>query len=92
VSPSDTSGASAGRTVIVGRTGIRPFYADNIAALPTLHVELVGDLADGDRAALEWRAEGSTPTGDPVRMHGANLVTVHEGRFTEFHAYWNAVG
>jgi ketosteroid isomerase-like protein len=33
-----------------------------------------------------------TPTGDAVRMHGADLVTVHEGRFTEFHAYWNTVG
>jgi ketosteroid isomerase-like protein len=56
-----------------------------------LRVELVSELAHEDRAALEWHAEGMTPTGELVRMHGTNLVTVHKGRFVEFHAYWGTV-
>jgi uncharacterized protein (TIGR02246 family) len=74
--------------VLTGRDGIRPFYAANIAALPILHVKLVADLAQGDRAALEWRAEGDAPDGRPVRMHGTNFVSVRNGQFADFRAYW----
>lgn len=73
--------------VLTGREGIRPFYAADAAALPTLSVELVDHLADGDRAAVEWRAEATTAGGEPVRMHGTNVVTLRAGRFSRFDAY-----
>ncbi|MCU7727860.1 nuclear transport factor 2 family protein [Actinoplanes sp. KI2] len=71
-----------------GRDAIRPYYAANLAALPELRVDLVGDFPAGPRAALEWRAEGRNPAGEPVHMHGTNVVAVADGRFTEFRAYW----
>jgi uncharacterized protein (TIGR02246 family) len=74
--------------VLYGREALRPFYAANVAGLPTLRVQLVDDLGHGDRAALEWRAEGRTPDGRSVRMHGTNLVSIRDGRFGEFRAYW----
>jgi uncharacterized protein (TIGR02246 family) len=74
--------------VLTGREALRPFYAANIARLPTLHVRLVDDLGDGDRAALEWRAEGTARDGQQVHMHGTNLVSTRDGRFSEFRAYW----
>jgi putative intracellular protease/amidase/ketosteroid isomerase-like protein len=74
--------------VLTGQEALRPFYATNIARLPTLHVRLVDDLGEGDRAALEWRAEGGTPDGQAVHMHGTNLVSIRDGRFGEFRAYW----
>jgi uncharacterized protein (TIGR02246 family) len=79
---------------LTGRDALRPFYAANIAGLPTLHVQLVDALGQGDRAALEWRADGNTPDGQPVHMHGTNVVSISNGRFGEFHAYWctRAVG
>jgi uncharacterized protein (TIGR02246 family) len=78
--------------LLVGRDAIEPFYAANAAALPTLRVELVDALSAGERATLEWRAEGRTQEGETVLMHGANAVTVEDGRFTEFRAYWCGTG
>jgi ketosteroid isomerase-like protein len=57
-------------------------------ALPTLHVEIVDAVEQGDRAALAWLAEGTDQDGAVVRMRGTNIVTVRDGRFAEFHAYW----
>jgi uncharacterized protein (TIGR02246 family) len=74
--------------VLSGRDAVGRFYAANIAALTTLQVDLVDEVAAGERAALEWRAEGRTPAGESVRMHGTNVVTVAGGRFTAFAAYW----
>ncbi|BCJ47273.1 hypothetical protein GCM10010168_71380 [Actinoplanes ianthinogenes] len=73
---------------LVGREAVGQFYAANLAALEKLQVDLVEDLSTGDRGALRWRADGRTPTGEPVSMHGVNVVTVAGGRFTDFHAYW----
>jgi uncharacterized protein (TIGR02246 family) len=73
---------------LAGREAVRTFYAANLEALPSLQVDLVTDLTVADQAALEWRAQGRNPTGDVVHMHGTNLVTVADGRFTRFQAYW----
>jgi uncharacterized protein (TIGR02246 family) len=73
---------------LIGRDAICRFYAANITALATLQVDLVDEISIGDRGTLQWRAEARTPDGEIVRMHGANVVTVAEGRFTDFHAYW----
>jgi putative intracellular protease/amidase/ketosteroid isomerase-like protein len=75
-------------TVLVGRDAVGRFYAANVAALPTLQVDLVDEVSVGDRGAAQWRAEARTPDGEIVRMHGANVVTVDDGRFTDFRAYW----
>jgi putative intracellular protease/amidase/ketosteroid isomerase-like protein len=74
--------------VLVGRAAVTPFYAANAEAMPHLTVTLVDEISAGRRGTLEWRAEGRTPAGETVRMHGANAVTVADGRFTEFRAYW----
>ncbi|MBV8933585.1 MAG: nuclear transport factor 2 family protein [Kutzneria sp.] len=74
--------------VLTGRGQIGEFYAANAVGLPTLRVDLTGEIGAGDRAALEWRAEGRTPEGEAVRMHGTNVVAVADARFTEFRAYW----
>lgn len=74
--------------VLVGRDKIHAFYAANATALPKLHVELIDEFSTDGRGALEWRAEGHTPDDDVVRMRGTNVVTVADGRFTEFRAYW----
>jgi putative intracellular protease/amidase/ketosteroid isomerase-like protein len=75
-------------TVLTGREAIEPFYAQNMRALPTLCVELVDAIEQGDRGALAWLAEGTNHDGATVLMRGTNLVTVRDGRFAEFHAYW----
>ena len=78
--------------VLEGRKAIEPFYAANAAAIPTLHVTVVDALSVGDRGTMEWRAEGRAHDGETVRMRGANVVTVNNGCFTEFHAYWCNAG
>jgi uncharacterized protein (TIGR02246 family) len=74
--------------VLVGRDAIEPFYVQNMAAIPTLRVELVDAVEQGDRAALAWLAQGTDRHGATVRMRGTNIVTVRDGRFAEFHAFW----
>jgi uncharacterized protein (TIGR02246 family) len=74
--------------VLTGREAIRPFYAQNMEALPTLRVELVDAIEQDDRAALAWLAEGTNQNGATVLMRGTNLVRVRVGRFAEFNAYW----
>jgi putative intracellular protease/amidase/ketosteroid isomerase-like protein len=74
--------------VMDGRAAIAAFYAENMQALPKLRVDLVDSLESNGRAALEWLAEGVDRAGARVLMRGTNLVTVDDGRFTEFRAYW----
>jgi putative intracellular protease/amidase len=78
--------------VLDGTDAVRDFYAANLQALPTLRVDLVDDVSAGPRAALTWRAEGTTTDGATVAMHGSNIVTVEAGVFTDFRAYWLNTG
>jgi uncharacterized protein (TIGR02246 family) len=71
-----------------GRAAIREFYAANAAGMPALRVELVSEVAQGSRAAVQWLAHGTATDGATVLMRGSNVVTVADGKFVEFHAYW----
>lgn len=71
---------------------LRRFYAENMAALPWLHVELVDEVRDGDRAAVEWVASARDGGGQPVSMRGTNVITVRDGQFGSLRAYWITLG
>jgi uncharacterized protein (TIGR02246 family) len=73
-----------------GREAVREFYAANAAGMPQLAVDLVDEVVDGPRGAIQWLARGVSADGEEVLMRGANVVRVQDGRFTEFHAYWGA--
>jgi putative intracellular protease/amidase/ketosteroid isomerase-like protein len=77
---------------IESAAALRRFYAENMAALPQLHVELVDEVRDGDRAAVEWVARGRNGAGQAVSMRGTNVISVRDGQFGYLNAYWLTVG
>jgi ketosteroid isomerase-like protein len=74
--------------LLEGHAAIREFYQDNAERMPELRVDLVSEVAQGSRAAVQWLAQGTGTDGGTVLMRGSNVVTVVDGRFIEFHAYW----
>jgi ketosteroid isomerase-like protein len=69
----------------VGHPAIRHFYATVFDQLETIDVQLVDLIGDGERAAVEWRADVVKTGGEQGVLRGVNLVTVREGRFTTVH-------
>ena len=56
-----------------------------------LEVWVVGQLTEGAGAAIEWEANVISPKG-ATHLKGANIVQVRDGRLSELHVYFVAVG
>lgn len=78
------------------KEGIRSLYS----GFPDLARHQFGLLADGDRVAYRWEAEGThqgeymgvRPTGKPIRAAGMVMCRISEGLIVEEWGSWNKVG
>lgn len=78
------------------KEGIRSLYQ----GFPNLSRRQFDLLADGDRVAYRWEAEGThqgeymgvRPTGKPVRAAGMVMCRIADGRIVEEWGSWNKVG
>ena len=77
----------------------REWFGNLFRAFPDWHFEILNLIAEGDKAAVEWRAtgtfngdarfEGMEPNGAKVDVQGCDMVTVREGKIVRIDAYSN---
>ena len=83
-----------------GPEAFRQMRATFLAALPDVRIEVEDVVAEGDRAAVRWRAIG-THAGDgfgfpatrqQVHVRGTTWLTIRDGRIVEGWDTWNLGG
>jgi predicted ester cyclase len=75
----------------------RQWFGNLFRAFPDWKFEILDIVAEGDRAAVEWRAtgtfsgdarfEGMEPNGASVDVQGCDVVTIRDGRMVDNQAY-----
>lgn len=81
--------------------GVREWFAATFEAVPDFTFEVLDLVAEGDRAAVRWRArgtfdgtgklEGVAPTGATLDIEGCDLLTVRDGKIVSNQAYTNGM-
>jgi hydroxyacylglutathione hydrolase len=81
------------------RDAIAGFFAELFGAFPDWRFEILDLVADGDGAAVRWRARGTfagpggfigfEPNGARVDLEGIDLVRVRDGQLAGLDAYMN---
>lgn len=79
----------------------RRWFGGFFSAFPDLAFEVLSITAEGEQAAVRWRAtgtfngtsqfEGLEPNGRTIDIQGIDLLTVREGKLVQLHAYSNSV-
>jgi steroid delta-isomerase-like uncharacterized protein len=83
-----------------GREGIRSYLANYHSAFPDLIFAVDDTIADGDRLALAWTANGThrgvilniPATGRFVSFRGVSLLTVRDGKVSQATYLWDVAG
>lgn len=75
----------------------RPWFENLFRAFPDWKFEILNLVAEGDMAAVEWRAtatfngtaqfEGMDPNGASLDVQGCDMVTIRDGRIVHIDAY-----
>lgn len=75
----------------------REWFTNLFASFPDWKFEVLNLVADGDRAAVEWRAtatfngtakfEGMDPNGASLDVQGCDMVTFKDGKIQRIDAY-----
>jgi len=96
---SDASAHIHGVVGPAGADGLSAFFGELFAAFPDWHFDVLDLVAEGDRAAVRWRAHGTfagpgnfigfEPNGARVDLEGMDLVWVGDGHLTRLEAYMN---
>jgi predicted ester cyclase len=87
---------------LVAPDNYRAWFANFFAAVPDLRFEVLEVIAEGDRAAVRWRAagtfngtgklEGFEPNGAKIEMTGCDVLTFDEdGMLVDNQAYTNGM-
>jgi steroid delta-isomerase-like uncharacterized protein len=77
----------------------RPWFQNLFDAFPDFAFEVLDVVADGEKAAVRWRARGSftgsvrfeglEPNGAKVDVQGCDVLTIRDGRIHRNDAYMN---
>jgi steroid delta-isomerase-like uncharacterized protein len=77
----------------------RSWFGDLFRAFPDFEMEIIEIIAEGEKAAVRWRANGSfsgsanfeglAPNGSRVDIQGCDVLTVRDGRIQHNDAYMN---
>lgn len=77
----------------------RAWFANLFAAFPDFRFEILDVVAEGEKAAVRWRAtgtfngemrfEGMEPTGARVDLSGCDMLTIRDGKIHRNDAYMN---
>ena len=83
-----------------GHRGLRRAVLFNFLAFPDVHFELISQIREADRVAIEWRAEGThagrfmgiPATRRRVSLEGITLLTLRDGRIARLRRVWDIAG
>jgi steroid delta-isomerase-like uncharacterized protein len=77
----------------------RGWFANMFRAFPDFKFEVLDLIAEGDQAAVRWRAtgtftgdvrfEGMEPNGAAINSEGVDVLTVRDGKLASIFAYTN---
>ncbi|HEY5816362.1 MAG TPA: ester cyclase [Solirubrobacterales bacterium] len=94
------TGEIHGLVTLVAPDTYRAWFANLFAAFPDFRFEILDVVAEGEKAAVRWRAtgtfdgdtrfEGMEPTGAKVDVSGCDLVTIRNGKIHRNDAYMNS--
>lgn len=90
-----------GLAELVAPDGYRAWFANLFRAVPDLDFQVEDVVADGDKAAVRWRAkgtftgearlEGFDANGATIEMVGIDLLTIEDGKLVDNQAYTNSM-
>lgn len=90
-----------GLAELVAPDGYRAWFANLFRAVPDLDFQVEDVVADGDKAAVRWRAkgtftgearlEGFDANGAALEMVGIDLLTIEDGKLVDNQAYTNSM-
>ena len=80
-----------------GHRGLRRAVLFNFLAFPDVRFELISQIQEGDRVAIEWRAEGThsgrfmgiPATRRRVNLEGISLLTLRDGQIARLRRVWD---
>jgi steroid delta-isomerase-like uncharacterized protein len=83
-----------------GSEGIRQSIARYLVAFPDLHFTQEATIIQGNRIALFWKVRGThrgkimniPPTGRPIQVRGASLLTLQDGKIRRGLIIWDVAG
>jgi steroid delta-isomerase-like uncharacterized protein len=73
-----------------GREGARQFWTKYRDTFGEIRSTFRNRIVTDERAALEWRTEGTTTGGQTFAYEGVSILEMRDGRITRFRAYFNA--
>jgi glyoxylase-like metal-dependent hydrolase (beta-lactamase superfamily II)/ketosteroid isomerase-like protein len=77
-----------GQADVTAPEGVREFFAGLFAAVPDWRAEVVTQVTEGERSAVQWRATGTfagaafngiEATGARIELEGCDVLTVRDG-------------
>jgi predicted ester cyclase len=84
---------------LIAPDGIRDYFNNLFAAVPDFRLEVWAMVAEGDRVAVHWHADGTfdgtekfqglAPNGKRFHLEGCDLLTVADGKIVDNRAYTN---
>ena len=90
-----------GVAVLTAPTTYREWFAELFAAFPDWQFEILDLVAEGDQAAVRWRATGTfdgegrfngvDPNGARVDVTGCDMLTIRDGKIQRNEAYMNGM-
>ena len=97
-----------GQVDVTAPEGVRQFIGGLLRAMPDLRFDIVATTTEADRCVVQWRLTGTfagpetfnglEPTGSPVVLEGADIITVSDGlivandAFSDSMAFARAIG
>ena len=83
-----------------GRESVREMLVRYWKAFPDLRFRVTDTVAEGDRIAISWSAEGThqgsimniPPTGHKVHISGVSIIEVKDGLVTRGQYNWDLAG
>jgi steroid delta-isomerase-like uncharacterized protein len=83
-----------------GLGGVRQTMARYWHAFPDLHLTQEATISQRDQVALFWTARGThrgkimniPPTGRPIQVRGASLLTLQDGKIKRALTIWDVAG
>jgi steroid delta-isomerase-like uncharacterized protein len=93
------TGEIHGLVTLTAPHSYRAWFANLFAAFPDFRFEILDVVAEGEKAAVRWRAtgtfegntrfEGMDPTGGRVDLSGCDMLTIRDGKIHRNDAYMN---
>jgi len=83
--------------IFVDSSGVQKFMREFLTAFPDLHHTVEELIAEGDRVAARFSAQGThtgqwkeyLPTGNSVHYNGVTIVQIKDGKIVKHHTWWD---